>query len=104
MSLSIIQGCSHDQTYTCSNCPDLASPYWVGTWAIVASLGSVAIAEGGMTKNSDNTAFELHLAPSVMETVPVGNYYLVAQMSNDVIGYKGEVQEKLTIKAQGIPG
>lgn len=100
--LSIIQGSSFSRRYTADAYPDLSGGGWVGVWAIVPSLGATAVASGSLTNIGD--AMELKLTPIIMETVPVGKYYLVAQIKNDALGYKDEVQEKIAVALQGIPG
>lgn len=100
--ISIIQGNSFTRSYTADAYPDLSGGGWVGVWAIVPALGSAAVASGSLTNTG--TVMELKLTPIIMETVPVAKYMLVAQIKNDSLGYKDEVQEKMEVTPQGIPG
>lgn len=100
--IRIIQGSSFSRDYTADAYPDLSGGGWVGVWAIVTALGASPTTTGSLTNTG--ASMELKLTPAIMESVPVGKYMLVAQIKNDSLGYKDEVQEKLEVTPQGIPG
>lgn len=103
MARKIVQGDSYWKDFSS---PDVSTfdADWTGSWAIVATIGGIALASGSLAKSTDNSKFYLRILPSDTAGLSVGAYYLVVQIVNTVLGYKKEVQqEQITITAQGIP-
>ncbi len=77
---------------------------WTGSWAIVPVLGDPATASGTLALSGGNDALELRITPAETEAITVGAYILIVEIANATLGYKKEVmQDKFTIKLQGIP-
>ena len=91
---------------------DLSSPNvatfdvnWTGTWGIVDALGAgnTVLATGALAISTDQTKLEMRILPADTDAIPVGNYYLVVEITNTAIGFNQEVmQDRLVIKAQGV--
>jgi len=101
---SLIQGDSFAYDYSLKSGDDF-DDNWSGTWAIVDKLGDgrIALATGTLTRSVGLKKFELRVTPASTNTIPVGDYKLVVQMTNPVINFNSEiVQDNMKITAQGI--
>ena len=78
---------------------------WTGKWAILDAIPPVAapFASGVIVPSSDNKKMELRILPADTNSIPVGDYFLVAELTNTTIGFNQEVvQEKFPITPQGV--
>ena len=78
---------------------------WSGTWAIVDILGvgRATLASAIMSQSSDDLKFELRILPNQTDGISVGEYYLVAEVTNTSIGFNKEIiQNNFKITKQGI--
>jgi len=101
---SLIQGDSFAYDYSLKSGDDF-DDNWSGTWAIVDKLGDgrISLATGTLTRSVGLKKFELRVTPASTNTIPVGDYKLVVQMTNPVINFNSEiVQDNMKITAQGI--
>ncbi len=101
---SLVQGDSFAYDYSLKSGDDF-DDNWTGTWAIVDQLGAgrSTLASGTLTRSSGLKEFELRVTPASTNTIPVGDYKLVVQMTNSVINFNNEiVQDDMKITAQGI--
>jgi len=97
------QGDSFAYDFSSTDVPTLDSN-WTGAWAIAPNLGDVATATGALALAASNEALELRITPAVTEALAVGGYVLTVEIANATLGYKKEVmQDKFTVKLQGIP-
>lgn len=103
-SLECIQGDSFSYDFSTTSITTFDAN-WGGSWAIVDAIPPVAapLATGTIVRSSDNTKMELRVLPADTNTIPVGSYFLVAELTNATIGFNQEVmQESFKITAQGI--
>ena len=99
-----IQGDSYAYDYTPKSGLTLDSD-WSGSWAIVdhLGLGRTTLTSGSLAKGTDDAFFEMRIAPADTNPIDIGDYYLVVQVTNTVIGYNKEiVQDNFEITKQGI--
>lgn len=78
---------------------------WSGKWAIVDKLGvgRVSLASGVLSKSGDLTRLEMRIAPADTNTIPIGNYFLIVEVTNASISFNKEiVQDPFKITEQGI--
>ena len=101
---NIIQGSSYALDLKTASYPVLDVD-WTGSWAIVTALGvaGTTVASGALAVSSDSKTMEMRITGNTTEGIVVGDYYLIVQIENAVIGFRDEpIQETLTIKPQGI--
>lgn len=99
-----IQGASYSYDYWTPDYETLDDD-WTGKWAIVDLLGTsnTELATGSLSKNTDNTKFQLRILPADTNTIPPGDYVLVVEITNIALGFSNEVaQDKFTITPQGV--
>ncbi len=101
---TIIQGDSYAYDFSSPSVPTFDGD-WSGTWGIVDVLGvgNNVLATGALAISTDSTKLEMRIAPADTDSIPVGSYILVVEITNSAAGFNQEVmQDKLTITAQGV--
>ncbi len=99
-----VQGDSFAYDYTPKSGITLDSN-WTGKWAIVDELGDsrTTFASGVLAKNSDESSFEMRIIPADTNTVAIGDYFLVVEVTNTAINFNKEiVQDNFKITEQGV--
>lgn len=99
----VVQGDSYSYDITSVSVPTF-DVNWTGKWSIVDKLGSdgTELATAALAISGDSTALEMRILPMHTETIPVGWYYLVIEVTNSSIGFNQEImQDMFEIKPQG---
>ncbi len=99
-----VQGDSFAFDFTAKELEEF-DPNWGGSWAIKESIdkSAVPLASGTLSVSGDNKKLELRITPTDTETIPVGKYFLIVEVTNDSAEFKQEImQDQFEIMVQGI--
>jgi hypothetical protein len=76
---------------------------WSGEWGIVAKIGDTPLVSGSLAKETAIGEFRFQLSLAASASLPLGNYYLILQISNVTADYRKEIsQDKFIVTAQGL--
>ena len=103
-ALECIQGDSFSYDFS-TDALDTFDVNWTGTWAIVSAIPNLEadLASGSIGISSNQEKMEMRILPADTNSIPVGSYFLIAQLTNTTIGFNQEVMQRaFKITAQGI--
>lgn len=99
-----IQGDSYSIDFSLKSGDTLGGD-WSGQWAIVDMLGTgrTTLASGVLGQSTDQLKFEMRIVPADTQSIAVGDYFLVVQVTNTTINFNKEIiQDEFKITKQGI--